>query len=164
MCLTANVLLTTRLYCMFICRYVSMYIHMWCTLCRYIHTVQLTSKLTLAWGKHTCVLQFLSYLKSKHVCDTKWAAREQLSRTALKLFFVCCTWVIIRVMHDSKKHASNALCAARESVFLCAACKLTAVFYQKRIKAYNEKAPCKSDKTCGHEENNILSSIYAPLL
>ena len=39
-----------------------------------------------------------------------------------------CTRVIICVLHDGKKHASNALCAARESVFLCAGCKLTANF------------------------------------
>ena len=83
-------------------------------------------------GEHVCVLQFLLCLESKHACDTKWAARE--------LFFVYCTRVIIRVMHNSKKHASNALCAARELVFLCVACKLTAVFSQRRIKAYNEKA------------------------
>ena len=66
---------------------------------------------------------------------------SQLSCTTHKLFSVRCTRLIIHVMHDSKKHASNALCAARKSVFLCAACKLTAVFCQRRIKAYKEKAP-----------------------
>ena len=73
-----------------------------------------------------------------HVCDTKWAAHE--------LFFVRCMQVIICVMHDSKKHVSNALCAAHEPVFLCAACKLTtlAIFCQTRIKAYNEKTPQQS--------------------
>ena len=55
-------------------------------------------------------------------------------------------------MHDSKKHTSNALYASRKSVFLCAACELTAVFYQRKIKEYNEKAPSKRDITCGHKE------------
>ena len=66
---------------------------------------------------------------------------SQLSCTACELFFVRCTQVIIRVMHNSNKHTSNASCTARKSVFLCAACKLTAVFCQRRIKSYNEKAP-----------------------
>ena len=44
-------------------------------------------------------------------------------------------------MHNSKKHASNASCAERKSAFLCAACKLTAVSCQRRIKAYKENAP-----------------------
>ena len=69
-------------------------------------------------------------------------------------YFLCaCTWVIIRVMHNSNKHVSNASCAACESVLLCAACKSTAIFCQRRIKAYNEKAPpAKCDKTRGHEK------------
>ena len=66
---------------------------------------------------------------------------SQLLCTACELLFVHCTRVTIRVMHDIKKHSSIALCAARESVFLCAACKLTAIFCQRRIKIYNEKAP-----------------------
>ena len=68
---------------------------------------------------------------------------SQLSCTACELFFVQCTCVIIRVLHDSKKHVSNALCAAHDSVFLCDACKLIAIFCQRRIKAYNEKHPSK---------------------
>ena len=101
------------------------------------HTVQLMSKLTLVYGEHSCVLQFLSCLKSKHA---KWAAHEST--------FVYCTRVIIRVMHDSKKHTSNASYTAHESVFLCVACKLTAIFYQRRIKAYNEKAPQQNVIKC----------------
>ena len=59
---------------------------------------------------------------------------------------------------------SNTLCVARESVFLYAAHKLTAILYQKRIKAYNEMATLtEHDKTHGHEENSILSSIYVLL-
>ena len=107
-------------------------------------TVQLMSKLTLACGEHACVLKFLSCLESKHVCDTKWAARGST--------FVYCMRVIICVMHDSKKHASNASCAARKSVFLCAACKLTAVFCQRKIKAYNKKHQAQCDKMREHEK------------
>ena len=66
---------------------------------------------------------------------------SQLLCTACELVFMCCMRVIIRVMHNSMKHASNASCAACKSVFLCAACKLTVVFCQRRIQAYNEKAP-----------------------
>ena len=109
--------------------------------CTYIHTVQLTSKLILACSEHVCVLQFLLWLESKHACDTKWAAHESTFVYCTWAIFVCCTWVIICVLHDSKKHASNASCAAHDLVFLCAAYKLTAIFCQRMIKAYNEKAP-----------------------
>ena len=44
----------------------------------------------------------------------------------------------LRVLHNCKKHVSNTLCAVCQSVFLCAAHKLTAIAYQRRIKAYNE--------------------------
>ena len=127
-------------------------------------TVQLMSKLTLMCGEHLCVLQFLSCLESKHAYDTKWATSESTFVYYAKLFFMHCTRVIICVMHDSKKHASNASCAAHESVFLRAVCKLKTVFCQRRIKAYNEEVPSKCDKMRGHKENNILSSIYVPLL
>ena len=53
---------------------------------------------------------------------------------------------ILYLLHDSKMHASNTLCTARESVFLCAACKLTAILCERRIKAYNEMALAKRDK------------------
>ena len=66
---------------------------------------------------------------------------SQLLCAAHELFFVHCVQVIIPVLHNNKRHASNASCAACNSVFLCAACKLTAIFCQRRIKAYNEKAP-----------------------
>ena len=46
----------------------------------------------------------------------------------------------LHVLHDCKKHASNTSCAACESVFLCVAHKLTAIVYQRNIKAYNEMA------------------------
>ena len=104
-------------------------------------TVQLTFKLTLACSERACVLQFLLCQESKHACDMKWAACKSTFVYCTQLFFMRCTRVIICVMHNSKKHTSNTSCAARESVSLCVACKLTAVFCQKRIKAYNEKAP-----------------------
>ena len=63
-------------------------------------TVQLKSKLTLTCGEHACVLQFLSCLESKHLCDTKWAASEST--------FVYCMRAIFRVLH-----VSNYLCDAR---------------------------------------------------
>ena len=66
---------------------------------------------------------------------------SQLLCTAHELFFMHCTQVIIRVLHDSKKQMSNALSSARESIFLCALWKLTAIICQRRIKAYNVKAP-----------------------
>ena len=104
-------------------------------------TVQLTFKLTLVCSERACVLQFLLCQESKHACDMKWAACKSTFVYCTQLFFMRCTRVIICVMHNSKKHTSNTSCAARESVSLCVACKLTAVFCQKRIKAYNEKAP-----------------------
>ena len=57
---------------------------------------------------------------------------SQISCTERKLFSMCCMWVIIRMLHDGKKHASNASCAACESVFLCAGCKLIAIVCQHR--------------------------------
>ena len=58
---------------------------------------------------------------------------------------------------------NNTSCAARQSVFLCAAHKLTAIVYQRRIKAYDEMACLQNVMTRGHEENSILSSIYVLL-
>ena len=63
-------------------------------------------------------------------------------------------------MHDSKKHVSNALCAACESVFLCAACKLTAVFCQRRIKAYNEKAFQQNMIKCMDMKKIIFCQVF----
>ena len=99
-----------------------------------VTTVQLTSKLTLACGEHMCVLQFCCISSQNTRVTRNGLHASQFLCTACKLFFVCCTQIIIRVMHDSKKHVSNASCAACESVFLCAACKLIAVFCQRRIK------------------------------
>ena len=102
--------------------------------CNESSTVQLTSKLTLTCSKHTCVLQFLSWLKSKHVCDMKWATHESTFLYCMWAIFMCCTWVIVHVLHDSKKHVTSTSCAARKTAFLCTACRLTAIFCQRRIK------------------------------
>ena len=54
-------------------------------------TVQLMSKLTLVCGEHACVLQFLSWLESKHAYDMKWTARKST--------FVYYTQAIFRALH-----------------------------------------------------------------
>ena len=76
------------------------------------------------------------------------------------VFFVHCTWVIIFMMHDSKKHMSNALCATCDSVFLYAACKLIAVFCQRRIKAYNKKAPQQNVIKCVDTKKIIFCQVF----
>ena len=91
--------------------------------------------------EHVCVLQFLSWLESKHACDTKFPTHESTFVNCMRAIFIRCMQVIICVLHNSKKHASNALCATHESVFLCVARKLIDIFCQRRIKVYNEKAP-----------------------
>ena len=85
---------------------------------------------------------------------------SQLSCNACKLFFMLRTRIIICVLHKSKKNASNALCAACKSVFLCAACKLTAIFCQRRIKAYNEKAPQQNVIKCMDTKKMIFCLVF----
>ena len=85
---------------------------------------------------------------------------SQLSCTVRKLFFMHYMWVIIRVLHDSKKYASNASCAAQESVFLCTACKLIALFCQRKIKAYNEKAPQQNVIKCLDMKKIIFCQVF----
>ena len=67
---------------------------------------------------------------------------SQLSCTACELYLVCATRdpYIFCVLHNSRKHACNTLCAAYGLVFLCAACELTSILSQRRIKAYNKMA------------------------
>ena len=77
---------------------------------------------------------FCQVTQSELACDM----RVELMCSVSELYSVCCTRFILRMLHDCKKYMSNTLCAARESVFLCAAHKLTAIVYQRRIKAYNE--------------------------
>ena len=86
---------------------------------------------------------------------------SQLLCTLHELFFVRCIQVIICVLHDSKKHASNALCALRESVFLCTACKLH-LLPEKDQGIQQKSTPAKHDKTCEHEENNICQVFMYP--
>ena len=85
---------------------------------------------------------------------------SKLSCTACELYFVHCTWVILHVLHNSKKHASNASCAAHESVFLCAACKLTAIFCQWSIKAYNKIALQQSMIKCVDTKKIIFCQVF----
>ena len=65
---------------------------------------------------------------------------------ARKSDFVCymqalfCALSMQAIPHVLQKHMIQTSCAARESVFLCAAYKLTAVIRQRRIKTYNEMA------------------------
>ena len=107
-------------------------------------TVQLMFKLTLACGEHVCVLQFYRVLCQNTRVTWNGLHANQLLCTAHELFFMLCMRMIICVMHDSKKHTSNASCVPRGSVSLRAACKLTAIFWQRRIKAYNKKATSKT--------------------
>ena len=100
----------------------------------------------------------VSWVKT-HVTQNRLHA-SQLLCTVHELFFMHCMWVIIPVMHDSKKHASNASCAAHESVFLCATCKLTAVFCQRRIKAYNKKAPQQNMIKCVDMRKIIFCQVF----
>ena len=73
--------------------------------------------------------------------------------------------VIIRALHDSKKHLSNASCAGHESVFLYAAWKLTAMHLlsEKDQGIQQKSTPAKRDKMREHKETNGLSSIYVLL-
>ena len=109
--------------CMYVRTYIRMYvyvcIHACMYACMYAGTVQLTSKLTLACG-NTRVFYFCQVTQSELACDTR---------------------VNFRVEHASSiSYAARdpSSCAACELVFLCAAHKLTAILYQRRIKAYNE--------------------------
>ena len=78
----------------------------------------------------------------------------------MRAIFCAVHEIHLRVPHDCKKHASNTLCAARETVFLCAAHKLTAIVYQRKSRHTMKWHISKRDKTHGNEENSILSSIY----
>ena len=79
---------------------------------------------------------FCQVTQSEFACDVS----VELSCSARKLYFERCMRFILCVLHDCKKHVSNTSCAAHGSVFLCTAHKLTAILYQRRIKAYNEMA------------------------
>ena len=89
---------------------------------------------------NTCVyFNFCRVTQSEHACDTKWAAHESTFVYCMSAIFRACMRVTnTSYTIDSKKHASNALCAACKSVFLCAVYKLAYIFCQRRIKAYNK--------------------------
>ena len=97
--------------------------------------VQLTSKLTLMCGNTQVFFYFCQTTQSELTCDTRvnFCVEQQAVFCALYK-------IHLHVLHDCKKNASNISCTAHESVFLCAAHKLTAIIYQRRIKAYNEMA------------------------
>ena len=85
--------------------------------------------------------------------------KSQLSCTVSEL--VCCTRVIICVLHDSMKSVSNASCAARKLVFLCTKCKLTAIFCHRRIKANKKKYPTQHNVIKHVDMKKI--GIYLPV-
>ena len=74
----------------------------------------------------------------------KWAAHKSTFMYCMKAIFVCCTLVVIRVLHNSKKHVSNALCVAWESVFLCTVYKLTAIFSREGLSHTMKKHSSKT--------------------
>ena len=85
---------------------------------------------------------------TQHTHTTIHTNMQAHKQTRTHVYFITplCMRSILCLLHDSKMHASNTLCTARESVFLCAACKLTAILCERRIKAYNEMALAKHDK------------------
>ena len=114
------------------------------------YTVQFTSKLTLACGEHTCVLQFLSWCESKHECYTRMGC--------MQVNFCALHKSIIHVMQVSKKHASNASCAARELGFLCAACTYRPYLAREGSRHMTKKHPESLIKCM--DMKKIFSSIY----
>ena len=101
------------------------------------------------------------HVSSQNTCVTRNGLHaSQLLCTARELFFMPCMRLIICVMLNSKKHTSNAWCTARKSVFLCAACKLTAVFCQRRIKAYNTTAPQQNVIKCVNTKKIIFCQLF----
>ena len=82
--------------------------------------VQLMSKLTLACEDTRVFLYFCRVTQSELTCDTMVNFRVEHTS------YISCT------------AQDPSLCAARETIFLCAAHNLTTIVYQRRIKAYNE--------------------------
>ena len=125
------------------------YVHIYHVHSSIIIHEHLQYSLRLSWHScavNTCVFFNFYRVSSQNMRVTQNGLHtSQLSCTVCELFFMLCTRVIIHVMHDSKKHVSKyALCAACESVFLGAACKLTSVFYQRRIRHTMKKHPSKT--------------------
>ena len=81
----------------------------------------------------------------------------------MRAIFVCCRQAILCVLHDSKKHTSQTLCAAHKSVFLCAPHELTDILCQIRINAYNEMT-CKQNMTkCMDMQKIAFFQVYTHL-
>ena len=98
---------------------------------------------------NTCVFfNFCWATQSKHACDTKW--------TAHKSTFVWYTRAIFCALH-----ASNNSCPASESVFLCAACKLTGYLPKKDQGIQWNSMLAKHDKTRGHEFCQVFTYPYS---
>ena len=93
----------------------------------------------LSWHSHaatrvcSCIFVEWPGLKS---CVT----RELTFMQSTRALFCALHEIHLRVLHNCKKPASNTSCVARQSVFLCAAHKLTAIAFQRRIKPYDEMA------------------------
>ena len=124
----------------------------------YIRIIQLTSKLTLVCSNMHVFFYFCQVTQSELACDTRVNLHVDNASSVS-----CAAWDHLHVLHDCKKHASNTSCAARKSVFLCAAHKLTAILKKNQGIQWNGTLT-KRGKTHGHEENSILSSIYVLLL
>ena len=126
------------------------------------HAVQLMLKLTVVWGVNAHLFfNFLMWLKSKHAFYTKWTACESAFVYCMQAIFVCYMLVIIGMLHDSKKHVSNASCAVCESVFCCCMQVNSHLLPENDEGLQQKSTPAKRDKMCGHEENDILLSIYS---
>ena len=95
--------------------------------------VQLRSSLTLACSEHACVLQFLLSDSVK--------ARVRHEMDCTRVYF-CILHSSYRIFHTLQ--ASNTLCAAHKSVFLCAAC--------------NNSSPL-SEKDQGIQQNSMLVNM-----
>ena len=102
-------------YVIFRCIYMYIYVgkhskHFLCMQILVAYTVQLTFNWHLyVVNAHIFCNICHNLSQNMHVTRNGLHA-SQLSCTACKLFFACCTWVIIHVSHDSKKHTSNASC------------------------------------------------------
>ena len=126
--------------------------------------VQTYAKHIIWWHTYYCTMSYgtahvyvVICMQWTHICSSIFVVTQVktcvwhkigctwVNFRVLHLSYISCTscpQVILCVLHDSKKHVSIASCAAWASVFLCAACKLIAIFCQRRIKVYNwRKAP-----------------------
>ena len=112
-------------------------------MCMYIQTcirmylIQYSSG--LSW--HSCVVNTHVFFNFCWVTQSNsYVKRNGLHINNLRVLhatYILCTAhdpCILCVLHNSKKQTSNTSCAACESVFLCAACKLTAIFAREESR------------------------------